>query len=238
MVIAHRGFASRLPENTIAAFEAALRAGADGIECDVRLSADGVPMVIHDATLRRTTGAKGRVSSLTHEQLRQLDAGGSERIPTLAETAELCRGRAIMCIEFKEAGAVAPALAVLRDFDADDLIFCSFKPKALQGCRDIRPEVPAFLIIGSLNPNPAVRWRELFPLRAIRKTGAAGLSCHHLVITPRRAASVRKEGLGLVVWATIEEERRLPRWFGRALRAAPDAIITAWPDRLIEFLES
>ncbi len=74
-MIAHRGFSSRAPENTIAAFDLAIDAGFDNIELDVHLSADGVPVVIHDDALDRTTDGSGQVSSLTLPELRALDAG-------------------------------------------------------------------------------------------------------------------------------------------------------------------
>src|SRR6267378_6141215 len=73
--IGHRGAAGEAPENTFAAFDLALRQGADGIEFDVHLSADGVPVVIHDARLERTTSGSGRVGKHTLASLRRLDAG-------------------------------------------------------------------------------------------------------------------------------------------------------------------
>jgi len=236
LVIAHRGEASSRPENTLAAFEAALAAGADGIECDSRLSADGVPVVIHDPTLTRTAGVRGKVGSRTLEQLRLLDAGEGESIPTLAETSDLCRGRALLCLEFKEVLAVAPSIAALKGHHAGGLMFCSFLPKALRACKDLWPEVPTLLITGSRNPNPVARWRESFPLSTIKRVDADGLSCHHSALSPKRAAQVRSAGLGLVTWCTVEEEEKPPRWFEKALEAAPDALVTTWPRKLLELL--
>lgn len=89
-VIAHRGASGRFPENTLLAFQEALAAGADAIELDVQLSGDGVPVVIHDPTVDRTTGGHGAVRGMGLEALRRLDAGGGERIPTLAEVLESC----------------------------------------------------------------------------------------------------------------------------------------------------
>ncbi|MGH7581196.1 MAG: glycerophosphodiester phosphodiesterase family protein, partial [Gemmatimonadales bacterium] len=74
-VIAHRGSSAEAPENTLPAFEAAVRRGADAVELDVRLTADGAPVVIHDATLDRTTDRSGPVSALTLAELRSVDAG-------------------------------------------------------------------------------------------------------------------------------------------------------------------
>lgn len=109
-VIAHRGESSRAPENTLAAFRGALEAGADFVEFDVHLSADGVPVVIHDETVDRTTEGSGRVDTLTVAQLKALDAGSwfsagfaGERIPTLGETLELLRGKGRILLELKDA---------------------------------------------------------------------------------------------------------------------------------------
>ncbi len=236
LVIAHRGQASSHPENTLAAFEAALATGADGIECDSRLSADGVPVVIHDSSLQRTAGVRGKVGSRTLNQLRLLDAGGGESIPTLAETADLCRGKALLCLEYKEVQAVAPSIAALKSHHAGGLMFCSFLPKALRACKELWPEVPTLLITGSRNPNPIVRWRESFPLAAIRRVDADGLSCHHSVLTPKRAGQVRSAGLGLVAWCTVEEENEPPTWFEKAIETHPDALVTTWPVKLMELL--
>src|SRR3989442_9967523 len=73
--IAHRGASARAPENTLAAFKEAIRLGADSIELDAHLSADGVPMVIHDDSVDRTTNGRGAVAALTCRSLRRLDAG-------------------------------------------------------------------------------------------------------------------------------------------------------------------
>lgn len=88
-VAAHRGWSAAYPENTLAAFRAAMDAGADQIETDVRVTADGALVLIHDATVDRTTGGTGLVCEMTLDQLRQLDAGDGQRIPTLEEFFEL-----------------------------------------------------------------------------------------------------------------------------------------------------
>ncbi|MBS7618882.1 glycerophosphodiester phosphodiesterase, partial [Candidatus Bathyarchaeota archaeon] len=80
-VVAHRGASGYEPENTIKAIEKAIDMNADAVEVDVRLSKDGVPVVIHDETLNRTTNGSGRVDSYTSEQLKNFDAGKGEKIP-------------------------------------------------------------------------------------------------------------------------------------------------------------
>ena len=237
LIIAHRGAASRYPENTIAAFEAAIRMGADGIECDVRLSADGAPVVIHDATLERTTNGSGKVCRLTARQLKLLDAGEGEKIPTLEETVELCKDRALLCIEFKDVKSVRPSLDKLKILEPENLILCSFKPRALRICAELQPDIRTLLITGSRNPNPIVRWRETFPIHAIRRVRASGLSSHHKMLNPKRVEQVRKANLGLVVWSSLEEETKPPQWFESALEFNPDALVTTWPDRLADLLK-
>ena len=106
--IAHRGYRAKYPENTLIAFQAALDAGVQMIELDVLLSRDRKPVVIHDATLERTTNGKGAVSDYTLEQLKQLDAGGwfhprfvGEKLPELSEVLDLADGRVFINIEIK-----------------------------------------------------------------------------------------------------------------------------------------
>ncbi|HHH81805.1 MAG TPA: glycerophosphodiester phosphodiesterase, partial [Chloroflexi bacterium] len=95
LMIAHRGASAYAPENTMAAFRLAEAMGADGIEFDVKLTADGVPIVMHDATLDRTTDGSGEVARRTLNEIRKLDAGSffedsfaGEKVPTLAEVLE------------------------------------------------------------------------------------------------------------------------------------------------------
>ncbi|MGM0420970.1 MAG: glycerophosphodiester phosphodiesterase [Bacillota bacterium] len=107
-ILAHRGSSGTSPENTLASFEKAAEDGADGIELDVHLSADGVPVVIHDETLERTTNAEGKVNEYRADKLRSLDAGSYfssefelEGVPTLAEVLELAPDFKVVNIELK-----------------------------------------------------------------------------------------------------------------------------------------
>lgn len=108
MNIAHRGFSGRYPENTLLAFEKAIELGCRWLECDVRITSDGVPVVIHDATVDRTTDGTGAVTDLTWSGIRMLDAGSwkgaaynGERIPSLDELLDTVNGRAQIVIELK-----------------------------------------------------------------------------------------------------------------------------------------
>jgi len=108
LVFAHRGASHAAPQNTLAAFQEAARLGADGIELDVHLSADGVPVVIHNDTVNATTDGHGLVGELSLAQLKALDAGSSfgpafagERIPTLAEVFEAVGRKLLINVELK-----------------------------------------------------------------------------------------------------------------------------------------
>jgi len=109
LLIGHRGYPAKFPENTLAAFEGAMQAGCDMIELDVTLSRDRKVVVIHDDTLDRTTNGKGPVLGQTFEELKRLDAGSwfaprfsAERIPELSEVMELTAGRCMLNIEIKQ----------------------------------------------------------------------------------------------------------------------------------------
>jgi glycerophosphoryl diester phosphodiesterase len=155
LVFAHRGGAKLAPENTLAAFDRGLGCGADGIECDVHLSRDGVPVVIHDATLDRTTDRSGAVSALTAAELARVDAGyrfssdgafpfrGQDiGVPTLE--ALLTRHRTRTIIELKDGDpALARAVAdvVRRTTAVDRVCVGSFHRRALEVMRVEAPEI-------------------------------------------------------------------------------------------------
>jgi glycerophosphoryl diester phosphodiesterase len=155
--IAHRGASDKNPENTLIAFERALELKADGVECDVHLSADGEVVVIHDPTVDRTTNGHGEVEGMTLEELRQLDAGAwkhsryaGQRIPTLREVIELVRGRAQLFVEIKGHSPELPRrlIEVLREGGLVDPVWLFTTQRAT--LEDLR----------RLAPGMRIRWRE------------------------------------------------------------------------------
>lgn len=174
LVLAHRGASAIAPENTIAAFLLARTLGADGIELDVQLSRDRVPVVIHDNTVDRTTDGTGRVSSLSVVELKELDAGrwkseeySSERIPTLSEVFDALESwlepgqretPCIVNIELKGAGmrSAGLELAVVnlihRRNLRDRIIISSFEPLALYRVRSLDPGIRRGLLYSSKQP--------------------------------------------------------------------------------------
>ncbi len=120
-IIAHRGASWDAPENTLLAFERGLELGADAFEFDVRLSLDGIPVVIHDATLDRTTRARGPVNSLTARHLARVDAGSGQGIPSVEQVLESFADTPVI-IEVKEISAARPLADVIRRHGAVDRV--------------------------------------------------------------------------------------------------------------------
>jgi len=158
-IIAHRGASAYAPENTLAAFELAVRQKADAIELDAKLTIDGHVVVFHDQTLDRTTGAKGRVIDSKLADLRHLDAGShfdvayrGEPIPTLDEVLDLAGKRIFIIVELTNYASLFDRLPekvaeIVKKHDlAERLMFSSFNPIALIRIRRILPEVPLGLL--------------------------------------------------------------------------------------------
>ncbi|MCM2264906.1 MAG: hypothetical protein NDI73_06925 [Desulfuromonadales bacterium] len=155
---AHRGASVEAPENTLVAFRRALEVGADGIELDVHLSADGVPVVIHDETLERTTDGVGPVASHGSEELQTLDAGfwfdphfAGEPLPTLEETLSLLAGRLRLNLEVKDSRAGLAVVALLRHFPTADVVLSSFDYGLLARLRRAAPDLPLAVLLDAGN---------------------------------------------------------------------------------------
>jgi len=152
-IFAHRGASAHAPENTLAAFRFALELQADGIELDVHLSADNQIMVIHDEDVSRTTNGQGKVNHLKFEELRQLDAGRGETIPTLAEVFDLIGNQLYINIElkgFSRSAAMLPQkvaeLVNERNLD-HKIIYSSFNPLLLIKTRQHSPQAKLGLLM-------------------------------------------------------------------------------------------
>lgn len=159
IIFAHRGASAHAPENTLAAFELALAQNADAIELDVKLSADGRVVVIHDPTVDRTTGSRGRVRDLTLSQLQTLDAGSffsekyhAEKIPALEEVFETVGKRTFINVELTNYNTprdelVETVCMLVKKFGLQDrVMFSSFFATNLSKAYAYLPEVPRGLL--------------------------------------------------------------------------------------------
>ena len=147
-IIAHRGASADAPENTLAAFQLALDQGADGIELDVMLSKDRQLVVIHDDLVDRTTNGTGRVQDLTLAELRALDAGQGEKIPTLDEVLTRFGGKLLINIELKNYSTIFDSLpldvaALIQDHGVtDSILISSFNPINFPRFHRRLPDIP------------------------------------------------------------------------------------------------
>lgn len=164
--VAHRGAGRLAPENTLAAFRTGAAHGYRMFECDVKLSSDGVPFLLHDSTLERTTSGQGTAGAQNWQALSQLDAGSwhsrafaGEPLPTLEAVARFCQHNGyLLNIEIKptpgterQTGEVVAATAarLWQGFAVPPLL-TSFQPEALQGAGAVAPELPRGLLLDTL----------------------------------------------------------------------------------------
>lgn len=213
-VIAHRGGAATAPENTMAAFRKALAQKADAIELDVQMTKDGVPVVIHDETVDRTTNGSGAVRDLTLEQLRALDAGSGERVPTFEEVVALARSAGVRIVPEAKSpqlyrGVEEKMLQVLRDADyVDHAVIQSFNASTLQRFRALDPEATLCALYGL--------WG--FDIRS--PAGEAAYVCpmaEMVLLDPGMIRQAHRQGRRVFVWFLASESPftiKLLRFFG------------------------
>jgi glycerophosphoryl diester phosphodiesterase len=235
-VLGHRGASHAAPQNTLAAFRKAADVGADGIELDVHLSRDGVPVVIHNNSVDSTTDGTGLVRELTLAQLKALDASAhfeppcsdaapftGERIPTLEEVLAEVGARVLVNIELKAAQTVALVPAVVdlvkRMEMANRVWFSSFKPYALYRARALAPDIPCGLLYGPLNPGTLL----LKPF-----TPHEALHPYKDMVTERGVQRAHDRGLRVFTWTLDDPDvaRKLAAW-------GVDGIITNEPAEIL-----
>jgi len=200
---AHRGASCCAPENTLAAFFEAIASGADGIELDIHLSRDGVPVVIHDDTLDRTTDGCGAVGSETLQQLQRLDAGSwfaaefaGETIPTLDVVMESFAGRLRLNLEIKELGAGMAVLELLSRYPSADIVISSFDYALLYRLRAADPGLPIAVLCDSSS------WR--CALQVARDLSACAFHPAADHVSRPMIAACRHRGMPVFVW-TVDE---------------------------------
>lgn len=230
-VWAHRGASGHRPENTLDAFALAMEMGADGIELDVQLSADGEVVVIHDETVDRVTEGRGRVAELTLRTLKSLNAAhtfpGSDpvRVPTLAEVFALLRPTGLTInVELKNSREPYPGLeekciALAREMGvAERVWFSSFQHYSLVRIKEIAPEFPCGLLYDATMVRP---WQYA------RALGMDALHPHYTELSVLgEVEESHRAGIRVHTW-TVNRETEL-RF---AIGAGVDAVITNYPDR-------
>ena len=231
LIIGHRGALGYRPENTMPSFEHALALGADCVEFDVHLTRDGVPVVIHDETVDRTTNGHGFVHEHTLTELQSLDAGAwfssdyaGARVPTLEELLYWAsKSGMAVDVEIKNApifydGIENRVVAALRQADmTDQAIVSSFDHVAVQRVGELAPEITLGVLYGA---RPVDAGRALADL-----VGATVLLPHVSYVRPVDVAVAHEAGLAVIPWTTSDEARVC-----ELLEARVDGICSNHPD--------
>lgn len=247
-IIGHRGASAHAPENTLAAFRRALDDGADGLEFDVRLARDRVPVVMHDANLRRTALRSGLVRLHTSAELGEVDVGTwfnrryperareeyrRERVPTLAEVFQTVGARArVLYVELKcDAGEDGEALAaeVVRTIDAHAMsrrvVVESFDLRAVQAVKRFAPETRTAALFERTLTRPTPTARAM--IREARACEADEMALHHSLARRRTVEAARDAGFDVLTW-TVDDAS----WAKHARDSGMRALITNHPARM------
>lgn len=226
LIIGHRGASAVAPENTIAAFREAIAAGADGIEFDVRLTRDGVPVIIHDNSLYRTARLPHRIADLTRSELEQIDPSvpSLEQLFTLFESNDLGLYLEMKCDSPAEHVPLAKACCKM-------IVDYSFKDRVMIECFDLN----ALAVVKNVDSEiktAALFHRSFFPeQRVIEKAlaiEASAVALHYRLAREPLVQKAKDAGLHVAVW-TVDD----PSWVDRAKSTGIDALITNNPAAML-----
>lgn len=232
-VVAHRGFSSRAPENTLSAIREAIAAGSDGCEFDIYGCRDGQVVLMHDKTVNRTTNGVGDVTKFSLKQLQQLDAGSwkhpryaGESVPTLLEALKLLKGTGCQpVIEIKMEGISKQVVNDIRKLNmVDEVAVIAFSETVVREIREFGPEIKcAWLCSKQLPGDPASQADWL--AEQARKCNAQILDLNYNMLTPDLVAELKHRGLGVWTWTVNEPAvmHALQQW-------GVDSITTDRPD--------
>ena len=225
--VAHRGASAERPENTLPAFERAIAQGADVVECDVRSSSDGALLILHDATVDRTTSGSGELRAMTAADAQALDAGGGERIPELAEVLALAHGRVRVNVDLKEADIVDDAVAVVRAAGAEDgVTFISFLPEVWERLDELAPDTPVIHLVDS-----AAGLASLAMGDSGSQLVATGVGVPFDIVNEGMVERMHRHGYGVFAW-TVDDEDEMRR----LISCDVNGIVTNRPAALAEVI--
>jgi glycerophosphoryl diester phosphodiesterase len=234
-VIGHAAAGGEAPANTLAGVRQSLDAQAEAMEIDVQLCADGIPVLMHDNTVDRTTNLRGEVGSLSLEELQAADAGDGEPVPTLDQVLELVAGRLTVMCELKatpggETQDQRLVDAVLAAFERHDTrrwpAIHSFNPDMVGRARGTDSRVSAAIISGPVWGDDVARL-----LGAVLKRNGQAISVHHSCVDRELVRRAKQRQLTIWTWTPdIEDD------WARVIEAGVDGIITNLPHRLRSYL--
>ncbi|MBI2486043.1 MAG: glycerophosphodiester phosphodiesterase [Deltaproteobacteria bacterium] len=216
--IAHRGASAYEPENTLRSFKRAIEIGAEMMEFDVRFSQDGHLVIIHDKKVDRTTNGHGLVREMTLSELKKLDAGKGEKIPTLEEVFDFGKGTIKFVVELKDRGTEEKVINLVRDKGLiDDVFLVSFHCDLIKRAKSLEPRIRTGLIM-------------LFSFDTVGKgkeCRADAVAPSQYFITRGMVEKVNKNGMFLFAW-TVDD----PKKAKKLKEIGVDGIVTNKPDLL------
>ena len=231
--IAHRGASGIAPENTVVAFKKAIEIGVDAVELDLHGTTDGEVVVIHDASLNRTTDYQGPVNQTTLETIKRADAGGwfaaefaGEPVPTLTEALECITEKTVAVLEIKDPMIAEAVVAKVRETQTLNLtVIISFHTAVLQTVRSLEPRIPTGWLIG--NDNDRVPPEQL--CQQLGELGSSLLNVNHKLITAEFAYEIRRRGIALWCW-TVDDIARMREMKAFGVQGIP----SNYPKRFVE----
>jgi glycerophosphoryl diester phosphodiesterase len=235
LVIGHAGAAGVAPANTLASVQACIDAGAHGMEIDVQLTSDDVPVLLHDTTLDRTTNLTGPIREHSFAEVEAADAGGGESVPSLADVLALVAGRLSVMCELKATPGDDALDSLLTDRVADVIADAEAAPwTAIQSCqreiversREVAPSIPVTRISA---PQTEDQVEQL--ISGTVRRGAQAISVRDSSITPALVLSAKQRHLTVWTWTPDSADE-----WDRVIDAGVDGIITNYPKLLVEHL--
>jgi glycerophosphoryl diester phosphodiesterase len=230
LVISHAACKGHAPENTLAGIRAALELSSDAIEIDVHTTSDGVPVLLHDDTLDRTTDGRGGVRTMALADVQRLDAGArrfgdrfaGEHVPTLEQVLERTRGRALLVIEIKQRAIEREVVDVVRRMGAaGDVMVWSFQPSVVGRVRELAPEIPCGQLWSERDPDPE-------KMCAVALAQNAQAVCpNHTFVTDALLRRALRRGLRVFTWTPDD-----PSEIARLHDLGVDGICSNFPERV------
>jgi glycerophosphoryl diester phosphodiesterase len=206
LVVGHRGACAHAPENTLAAFRLAREQGAQGIELDAKRCASGEVVIMHDPTLKRTTGAEGNISEWSLAELRTLDAGQGERVPTLDEVFEEAGADLLVNVEVtnyttRNDGLEQAVVEVIRRHRiAERVVFSSFNPFSVRKLSALAPDIPRAILYG---PDMPIYLRDVWLSPIVQHEFRHP---HFSMVTPKMVQWLEEHHKLVNVWTVDEPE--------------------------------
>jgi len=217
LVVAHRGASAIAPENTLLAYKLAYELGADMIETDVQETKDGTLVCIHDYTVDRTTNGRGTIAELTYREIRDLDAGNSEKIPTLDEVLDYVQGKMKINIELKVTDIENKVLSAVKTRNMiSDVIISSFLHGTLISMKNLDASVSTAVLVSKIR-NDMISY--------VIEHEANALNPDFKNITPDIVAEAHRNNIQVFPW-TVNDSGQMQALYEMSV----DGIITNFPD--------